>query len=910
MRMPRPPVRRLTLITALIALLATLIGSTSLRAEPENSQAQLPSVGRTQFLAFVTGAGVPPPPPTVNTDLSIRPVPLSQVQRGNDLSVEYRFRNNGSAPLTARFSLFYPQRLINFEWLDASADRYISHDATRVIVEVRNVAAGETRVGRINFLVFSDAAIGSRIGLYGEFACATGPRCQSNFAEIEVIRNSDEGSGGTFTMAVSPDRGPPGTAHTFSGSRFRPGETFVTWLNTPTGVTPLSISGRADSSGRIQFTFGSGALTQAGFYSMVAHGQQSGVQNVGPFIVQINGQPAAATAGATGGQLLAPPVLAAPALAAAPAQTSGSGGISGRVVDAAGTGIAGVAVLVRDGAGNLVAVTRSNSSGFFLVASGLATGPYTVVAKPEANPSLTLFASATAGPVQVTSPELTRDVSLTLPAAGGLTGTVTGSGAPAGGVRVSAIDAGGAVVQADLTDATGTYSVTNLPAGSYTLRFDPQATPRSGLYNRGELTGLTVTAGQIGPVAAFALTPSTTTGELDGRVTDAATGAGLEDVFVVITRAAEDDTFVSIAKTAADGSYSSDPLPAGSYEVEFVTHFSRVVTTTRYIGEFYNDAASIAEADPVAVTAGASTVADAGLALGASIGGTVTGDGAGALNEVVVVAVDEAGAVQGYAISDAAGAYSIGGLRAGTYDLEFFASLSPDAASRAFYDGEVADVVVSAGAALSGVNVTLNRGAQIVGTVSASDTGEPLNHVLVVFFEAEGDSFSLAGYGRTDASGAYSSPALTSGSYRILYATTFSDNVTTRTYRSEYFSNQGSLATATPVLVPRFLGAVTRNVELDPGGGVRGRVSAEDTGEGLGGVFVIARVGDQIVGGTSSDEAGSYSVEGLPAGSVQLTFEPGFSPDPEVRAYGAASVSATVTAGAETTQDVALSLAP
>lgn len=918
MRQPRRQVRTLSLLTALLALLATLVGAGLGGAGTQAAGGQLAAAsGRVVRLPFVGNAPQVIPPATVNANLTIRPVPLTEVQRGRSLSVEYRYRNDGSAALTARFSLFYPQRLINFDWLDASGDRYISHNSTRVVVEVRGVAPGETRVGRVNFIVSRNASVGSRIGLSADYECRTGQNCQSNFAEVEVIRNSDEGSGGgTFTMSVSPDRGPPGTAHTFSGSRFRPNETYITWLNTPTGVLPLNITGRADGNGNIRFTYGTGQLTTAGFYSMVARGQQSGVENVGPFIVQINGQPGALTAAqaeALARASVAQPLTAA-TLAAAPAQSTGDGGITGRVVDGGGAPVAGVPIEVISAAGDLVAVAVSSTSGAFLVAEGLATGQYTVTAKPGLNPALTLLGDVSAT-ASVTAPELTRDVTLTVPAAGGLTGTVTAGGAPIAGVRVSALDGNGDAAGADLTDATGSYTITNLPAASYTLSFDPQATARAGLYSPGQLAGQAVTAGQVGAVAPFALTPSATTGVIAGTVSDATTAAGIGDVLVVITRddQAAGDTFVSIAETAADGTYSSDALPAGAYNVQFVTLFSEVVTTTRYVGEYYNDAATFAEADPVTVSAGATATADAGLAVGSSVGGTVTGDGAGALADVIVLAIDGAGVPRAFDLTDEAGGYSLAGLSAGSYTLEFIASLSPTSATRAFYDGSLA-VAVPAGEAVGGANITLSRGAQIVGTVSAADTGEPLSQVLVVFFEAlPGDQYSLAGVGETDANGDYSSPALAPGSYRVYYSTIFSPNTTSHTYQDEFFSNQATLATANAIPVGRSLGPVTRNVDLAPGGKVVGRVTASDSGSGLSGVFVLARTGGAagpIVGGTITDESGDYTLEGLPAETISLSFETGFAPDPEVRGYADGAATVSVTAGAETAGDIELTPAP
>lgn len=906
---------RIVLALALLAPLVGLVAAPAAVARPGDDAGQL-SAGRVVNLPLLGTVAPPPAPNPVIADLTIRPVPLREVQRGNTLSVEYRFRNDAAQRATASFSLLYPSRLLSFIQLDAPNDRYLSHNATQVTIEVRNVAPGETRTGRINFLVFATAATGSRIGLYAEYTCRNGQICQSNFAEVEVIPNAEEGSsGGTFTMTVSPDRGPPGTAHTFFGSRFRPGETFVTWLNTPSGVQPLSITGRADSAGRIQFTFGTGQITQAGFYSMVAHGQQSNVENVGPFIVQIGGQPAAFTAGIARAAAAAPQPAAGPM--AAPTQTSGEGGLAGRVVDGSGAGLAGVPIEVRGVAGELAAVARSRADGDFLVPTGLASGDYLVTARPSLNPELALYAAATTGPVAVSAPDLTPGVSLTLPAAGGLSGRVLGGGAPLAGVRVAALDAGGDAVATDYTDATGVYSVTHLPAGSYTLDFDPQAVARAGLYAEGQLPGQVVTVGAISNVDDVTLAASASTGVIAGTVSDAASGAGIGDVLVVITRAEapQGETFVSIARTSADGSYSSDPLDPGDYRVQFVTLFSELAETRAYAGEFYNDAPSFAESDAVSVSAGTPTAADAALAAGGSIAGTVSGDGSGPLAEVLVAAFDGDGIPRAISHTDAAGSYTLAGLRAGSYTLRAFSSLSTSSTARGFFDGgydttpatpELTPVDLAAGAALTGIDITLGRGPQIVGTVSAGDTGQPLAQVLVVFISNPGPSPSIAGIARTDAEGRYASPALASGPYTIWFTTIFATDPTTHTYQDEFFNNRPTLASADTLIVGRALAPIIRNVDLSPGGAVGGLVTGQSSGAGLPGVAVIATVSDTLVGATVTDEAGRYFLEGLPEGTVTLSVDPDRSPRPVVRSYAGTSITVEITVGATATRDVVL----
>ncbi|MCX7789516.1 MAG: hypothetical protein N2378_02650 [Chloroflexaceae bacterium] len=282
---------RIGRVALLVALLAALLGTLPAVAQegptagPVGDEA-LPQQGGGQivFLPVVSR-------PRANVQLTLRPVPLQQVQRATILSVEFRLANVDRivAPSTL-VSLFYSSRLTIFtETALAPGDAQVSFDDTRVTVRVNNVAPGETRTGRINFFVRRDAPIGDRIPLYATFECPA-RNCRTGLVQVEIIRNEEEGVGGVFNLSVSPDRGPPGTAHVFTGDFFSPGEEIVTWLNTETDVVPLDITTTADGAGRIRIVFGTGELAP-GFYSLVAHGERSDITGVGAFIVTGPGVP-------------------------------------------------------------------------------------------------------------------------------------------------------------------------------------------------------------------------------------------------------------------------------------------------------------------------------------------------------------------------------------------------------------------------------------------------------------------------------------------------------------------------------------------------------------------------------------------------------------------------------------------
>jgi hypothetical protein len=907
--------RRLSAALALMFILATFaVGLPAARpasgAQPQPIQgASLANASRITFLPLVARPLDPVIPPQIfNSELFLRPVPLQQVQRGAILSVEYRYTNGGPGVVANdTIRIAYPPQLVLFDSVSAApGDGYLVHDSQAVVVAVRNVRAGETRTGRVNFYVRFNAGVGQRIRLVASFTCGAGLRCNSNTAEVEVVRNESElPSGGTFTMSVTPDRGEAGTAHTFQGFGFIPGEEFRTWLNTPDGVAPLTISGRADANGRIWFTFGTWGL-RSGFYSMVAHGVSSGVENVGPFIVQLNGSPGSLetfAAPAPGGLSLAP---AAPVYAE-PAQVErGSGGIGGRVLDAAGAGVAGVVVEVHNSENTLVEVARSGPGGSWFVASGLVSGAYTVTARPGVtnDPALIYFGRATVANVAVVEPNLTSGVDIKLPAAGGLRGSFPDALA---GVRVQAVlnvNGTDTVVGGALSDATGVYTLTNLAAGSgYTLRYDPSAARGGGALGFAEIPNLTVTAGQISEVTNVAAKKKVVKekGALSGRVSGPG-GTPVADVIVVITQlsdAATGTQLVRVTRTDASGVYHSEGLPLGEYRVQFLTLFSRNPATSLLSGS------SVA---PVVVAAGTTTVQDVQLVAGATVSGVVRGDNAAGLAGVFVLARDANAdrSVRATTRSAEDGSYTLSGLTAGAYTLEFLTSRALSETVQAYAGGQQ-PVTVVAGATVTGINITLSQGSRISGLVQ-SDTNTPLEGVRVVFVaEPEGGTASIVGATQTAADGRYRSPGLAPGRYKVFFTSFLSPNADTRQYQSRFYNNAATLGTAQAIVIGNERTTLTADATLALGGTISGRVSAAASGENLAGVFVIARDANGIVGGAVTDVEGRYNLTGLPPGEVTLSFNPDFAPSAVTRSYtGVTSPLLPVVVGASLTRDEAL----
>ena len=298
-------------------------------------------------------------------------------------------------------------------------------------------------------------------------------------------------------------------------------------------------------------------------------------------------------------------------------------------------------------------------------------------------------------------------------------GTVTGqvldhNGAAQLGYCVDALDAGKRLVARTTTGAGGTYTLQGIPAGNQRLFF----------HNCNDNTTINEAAEWFGDAASFALAPAINVssgatvsnanaqlalgGQIDGSVTAQTGGAALENMCV--TAFTPDGIQIDGVKTNVAGNYLLRSLPAGQLRVRFTN-----CANTDFAPEFYNDKPTLAAADGVAVTLGATTSGiNAALATGGKIAGTVRdGSGAPIANACVSVYGADGKRVNGLATSAADGTYTYVGLATGSYRVEFsLCGGFSTAIEREWYDDEgdlerAKPVNVTAGSTVSSINAVL-----------------------------------------------------------------------------------------------------------------------------------------------------------------------------------------------------------
>ena len=152
--------------------------------------------------------------------------------------------------------------------------------------------------------------------------------------------------------------------------------------------------------------------------------------------------------------------------------------------------------------------------------------------------------------------------------------------------------AGGTTVASADTAIDGTYSISDLPTGSYVVKFAAEC-GNSGAYltqwyndktSATSANPVSVTAGSTVTSVDAALQIG---GAISGRVTAATGGTDLSGVCVDADDSSGDT--VASAYTGVDGTYAIIGLPTGSYSVAFATDCGNA---GNFLDQWYDDQAS------------------------------------------------------------------------------------------------------------------------------------------------------------------------------------------------------------------------------------------------------------------------------------------------------------------------------
>jgi hypothetical protein len=251
-----------------------------------------------------------------------------------------------------------------------------------------------------------------------------------------------------------------------------------------------------------------------------------------------------------------------------------AGSVAGTVTDSAGHPLRDVAIDVSGYPAWAYREFHTDSSGRYRL-TGLPDGSYGLTFRPTAvtgtGPEGLGLAGIDSVPVDVTLGVVTpRDE--TLASLGGVSGVITDdAGQPVPVASVWAYDPSSWISYAATTGADGSYRITGVPVGTYSVCYQAPITPRATWgYATGCYDNRSMGAGDPVTVAAGALTPISATmprlGRLQLRVTDSS-GQSAPDVTAFL----EDPVgnIVDVATTDSDGRWLSLPAVPGSYSLQF-----------------------------------------------------------------------------------------------------------------------------------------------------------------------------------------------------------------------------------------------------------------------------------------------------------------------------------------------------
>ncbi len=465
------------------------------------------------------------------------------------------------------------------------------------------------------------------------------------------------------------------------------------------------------------------------------------------------------------------------------------------------------------------------------------------------------------------------------------------------------------------TDDEGQYTISGLFAADYEVVYfrDPAQRYIGEYYNNqtnyysATLVAVTDEQTTTDINAALALG-----GRITGLVTDEA-GNPLAGIRVdILTKKGNRWSWVGWAKTDEAGHYDAGGLLDGLYRI----HFNRIhfipsdyympwyqqgeFTQTKYVDEYYDDAATLEEAADIEVTLGQATSGiDATLTEGGTISGQVLDEDGNVwpyVNIEVYQLLDGEWVYRTDGYTDELGNYEIGNLRAGTYRVAFYVHFgwSYRQPFLQYYDQvdtleEATDIVVETSQTVTEINATfVNDTGTIHGRVTNA-AGDPLPNISVqTYLDSDDDSWwggYQSGWAETDENGEYTLPYLVSGTHRI----EFYDR--SGLYLSEDYDNVQRFEDATRVQVSAGERSEV-NVVLEEGGTIAGTVTRHSDGSALSYVSVCVYAqepqqgesGDGTAGDIDSitkdwgacaktDEHGHYQVKGLHTGAYLVEFQ-------------------------------------
>jgi Carboxypeptidase regulatory-like domain len=415
------------------------------------------------------------------------------------------------------------------------------------------------------------------------------------------------------------------------------------------------------------------------------------------------------------------------------------------------------------------------------------------------------------------------------------------------------------------TSVTGSYEISGLAAGSYTVQFFP------GCNNNANYVGVTYPSNVsvAGGATTSGINGSLPVGAtISGKVTSAATGKPLAGICVSVN--STDFENGGFLVTNRRGTYSIDQLPVDTYQVQFSGGCGN---RGSYAPQAWNNT-NVLEPQNIPVTAAGQNVTDISAAMqpGPVIAGTVTDSSGHGLTGICVLA----GTASGVLFDEEQtvhGRYELPDLAPGGYEVIFAPGCgdNADLAEQVFKTPlsatSPATVSVSSGT-LNGINAVMQGAGGISGVIRAK-SGRAVEFSCVFLTGVSGSAKSVFGeafiFGRT-----YELTGLPVGGYQVA----FSPGCAGSNLETQWYKDKPSPAGATTVEIRSSHIDRHINSSLVAGGSIEGAVTSG--GKPVHNMCVFAQNVAQVIesGFAITKTNGTYDVHGLNSGLYELEVSP------------------------------------
>jgi len=499
---------------------------------------------------------------------------------------------------------------------------------------------------------------------------------------------------------------------------------------------------------------------------------------------------------------------------------------------------------------------------------------------------------------------------------GSISGTVTGNTTGLTGICVVVDNGSGGPPTFATSTNGGAYTLSNLPAGSYVIRFDNNndcsSTPNAGSWvsqwysaasSFQNATPVSVTAGNTTSNINATMSGG---GSIRGTVTGPTTSTDLQYICAIVDTGqfGPGGAQPIAASTATDGTYQLNNLPTGqTYKIRFDNNGDCPESQANpgsWLTQWWNNQSSSNNANPVpssgTLTTTPVTGINANLAAGGIIAGKVINSANGNNLQGICVSGQQqnqfgGGGFPAFAQTASDGTYAIKNLSSGAYQVTFSGCQNSAGSwvqqlwESASAQNTATALNVTAPNSVTAIDAAMVAGGTITGTVTGGGSPQPGICVSVDtgqpgMFGGGGSSLNTS----TDNSGNYSLAGVPVGhSYKIRFDNTRNcpsqgnfGSWVAQWYNgcSQPCAGSSTFGGAAAVSVPSVTPVPNINATMAQGGSIAGTIT--NNGAGLAGV--CAAIDPGLPGGVVTLQSqtagnGSFLLNNVAAGHYKVRFD-------------------------------------